>query len=279
MSDSSRTPGEVVFKKYLNYQNIPFEFQKTTYRQKQTTRLHDQMGRRESSRPRREGLPAREEISRPASDKFEPYPADPEEDCCRDERSSRNSRSIAAVWCFITQGGFTFVLDSADIMLGAMYGDAGFTFPFKQPLRAWGMPVNSRRAFLGRKARQFNRIGSQGTENTTISAIITVMSIQPFRMELMDMMLDNPSIDIEAEEMRQTIPNFDPDLEVPRVIVWYNGVARIPFPTNLFRGDFDSHYGIVSSGKYGMFEQGVTYEGSAVPDRLKLSKPRKSRLV
>jgi hypothetical protein len=112
-------------------------------------------------------------------------------------------------------------------------------------------------------------------ENTTISAIITLMSIQPFRMELMDMMLDNPGIDVEVE-MRQTIPNFDPHLEVPRVIVWHNGLARIPFPANLFRGDFDTHYGVVSA-ENGMVEQGVTYEGSAVPDRLKLSQPRKKR--
>ena len=51
-------------------------------------------------------------------------------------------------------------------------------------------------------------------------------------------------------------------------------VARIPFPTSLFRGDYDSHFGIVKN-ENGMVQQDVTFEGNAVPERLKLSKPPK----
>jgi hypothetical protein len=109
-------------------------------------------------------------------------------------------------------------------------------------------------------------------QNTTLSALITVTVIQPLLTDLADLIVENPGIDVEAE-MRQRIPDFDPYLEVPRVIVWHNAVARIPFPSNLFCGDYDSHYGIVRQ-ENGAVEQNVTHEGSAVPERLKLSKPR-----
>ena len=60
---------------------------------------------------------------------------------------------------------------------------------------------------------------------------------------------------------------------MPRVIVWHDAVARIPFPTDLFCGAYDTHFGIVRV-EDGEVEQDVTYEGNAVPDRLKLKKPR-----
>ena len=41
-----------------------------------------------------------------------------------------------------------------------------------------------------------------------------------------------------------------------------------------YSGDYDTHYGIVRA-EDGVIEQDVTYEGSAVPDRIKLSKRRK----
>ena len=117
-------------------------------------------------------------------------------------------------------------------MLRAMYGDAGFTFPFNTATGV-GDASQLKKAFLG-KGKMIQPNWKQA-ENTTISAIITVMSIQPFRMELMDMMLDNPGIDIEAE-MRQTIPNFDPDLEVPRVSSGTTGLRVFHFRQTCFAG-------------------------------------------
>jgi hypothetical protein len=83
-------------------------------------------------------------------------------------------------------------------------------------------------------------------------------------MQMADLIAEDRTRDWETE-LRGKIPGFDPNLEVPRVIVWHNAVARISFPANLFCGDYDTHYGIMA------VEQGVTYEGSALPDRLKLS--------
>ena len=58
---------------------------------------------------------------------------------------------------------------------------------------------------------------------------------------------------------------------MPRVIVWHNAVARIPFPATLFCGLYDSHFGVVrTEGENAWLD--VTYEGDAVPDRLRLLK-------
>jgi hypothetical protein len=66
---------------------------------------------------------------------------------------------------------------------------------------------------------------------------------------------------------------LDLEFEVPRVIVWHNAFARISFPSNLFRGEYDTHVGIVHTENE-VIEPAVTYEGNLVPNRLKLFKPR-----
>jgi hypothetical protein len=149
-------------------------------------------------------------------------------------------------------------------MLGSMYGDAGFTFPLNTETGV-GDANQLKQAFLGR-GKMIRPKWAQA-QNTTLSAIIAVDIIKPFLMQLADLMVKDRTRDFEAE-MQQTIPGFDPNLEIPRVIVWHNAVARIPFPSNLFCGDYDTHYGI------SMMQQDVTFEGSALPDRLRLSKPR-----
>jgi len=91
--------------------------------------------------------------------------------------------------------------------------------------------------------------------------------IRPFMIELADLMVEDHTRDWETE-LREKIPGFDPNLQIPRVIAWHNAFARMPFPSNLFCGDYDTHYGVSE------MRQGVTFEGTALPDRLKLSKPR-----
>ena len=67
----------------------------------------------------------------------------------------------------------------------------------------------------------------------------------------------------------------------PRILIflaWSCGTTVLHvshFRSTLFRGDYDAHYGIVRA-EDGVIEQDVTYEGSAVPDRIKLSKRRKA---
>jgi len=194
---------------------------------------------------------------------FDPYPPIREKiDQGRDKFKQFKEYCCGLV---LFNAGRPFIfLDGPDIMLGSMYGDAGFTFPVNTETGA-GDANQLKQAFLGRG--KMIRPKESKVQNTTLSAIITVDIIQPFLMQLTDLMVEDSTRDWETE-LRQTIPDFDPNLEVPRVIVWHNAVARIPFPANLFCGDYDTHFGVMA------FEQGVTYEGSALPDRLRLSKPR-----
>ena len=162
-------------------------------------------------------------------------------------------------------------LHEPDIMLGAMYGDSGFTFPVDTRTGV-GDASQLRQAFLGRG--KMIRPNWSEPQNTTISALITVVSIRPHYLQLLDLVRENPGRDIAEHEaeIRSRVPAYDPAFEVPRLIVWHNSVARIPFPKLLFCGEYDTHFGIVRV-EDGQVEQDVTYEGSAVPRRLKLFKP------
>jgi hypothetical protein len=69
-------------------------------------------------------------------------------------------------------------------------------------------------------------------------------------------------------ELHRTIPGYDPTLALPRVIVWHNAFARMPFPTDLFRGPLDSHLGVARCEK-GVFQQ-VTFRGDQLPASVRL---------
>jgi hypothetical protein len=161
-----------------------------------------------------------------------------------------------------------FALRETDIMLGAMYGDSGFTFPVNTSTGV-GDASQLKRAFLGRG--KMIRPNWTEPQNTTISALITLVRIQPHYLHLLELVREDPRRDNEAE-IRNRIPDYDPAFEMSRVIVWHNAVARVPFPTDLFCGAYDTHFGIVRVAD-GEVQQDVTYEGSAVPLRLKLLKP------
>jgi hypothetical protein len=264
MTEGLRTKGEILFEQYLGSQGLPFEFEKEhagksrrpdyTITWEGQTVLFDV---KDFDPPEKISMgfqqfdpytPVREKINQ-GRDKFKQF----KEFCCG--LVLHNSRQP-----FVS-------LHEPDIMLGAMYGDAGFTFPVDTSTGV-GDAKQLKRAFLGRgKMIRPNWLQAQ---NTTISAIITVVSIKPHFLQLLDLVRENPRRDNEAE-IRRRIPEFDPEFGVPHVIVWYNAVARIPFPTTLFRGAYDSHFGIVRV-ENGEVEQDVTYEGSAVPGRLRLLK-------
>jgi hypothetical protein len=261
MPESRRTPGEIAFEKYLTFHHIAFDFEK------------ERSGK--SKRPdytiEWEGRPIVfdvKDFDPPDSfpmgfGAFDPYPPIREKiDQGRDKFKQFKEYCCGLV--LFNAGRPLIFLDSADIMLGSMYGDSGFTFPVNTETGI-GDASKTKHAFLGRG--KMIRFKESKVQNTTLSAIITVDIIKPFLIELAELMVEDHTRDWEAE-MKQRIRDFDPNLEVPRVIVWHNAVARMPFPSNLFCGDYDTHFGVIGH------EQGVTHEGSALPDRLKLSKRR-----
>jgi hypothetical protein len=266
MTGSSRTKGEALFEEYLESQGLSFEFEKEhPNKSKRPDYTIEWESRpivfdvKDFDPPARISMgfqqvdpysPIREKINQ-GRDKFKQY----KEYCCG---------------LVLHNAGNPFVmLDHPDFLLGAMYGDSGLTFPVN-PSTGVGDISQLKQAFLG--GGKMIRPNWSEPQNTTISAVITVVRIQPHFLSLLDLVRENPHRDNEAE-IRARIPHFDPEFQVPRVIVWHNAVARIPFPTNLFRGAYDSHFGVVRV-ENGEVEQDVTYEGDAVPDRLRLLKAR-----
>jgi hypothetical protein len=262
MSESQKTPGEIVFELYLNSQSIPFEFEKP----------HAGKSKRPDYTIQWDGhtiIFDVKDFDPPKSfpmgfGQVDPYPPIREK-IGQGRKKFKEFKEYCCGLVLFNAGAPLIFLDSPDIMLGSMYGDSGFTFPFNTETGV-GDSSKLKPEFLGRG--KMIRPHWTKAENTTISAIIVVEIIKPFFLMMLDLVREDRSRDWE-KELSETIPGFDPNLEVPRVIVWHNGVARIRFPYDLFNGNCDTHYGIMS------IEQGVTFEGEALPDRLKLSKPRK----
>jgi hypothetical protein len=261
MPESPRTPGELVFEWYLDFQHVPFEFEKD----------YPSKSKRPDFTIEWEGRPIVfdvKDFDPPTTPlmgfgAFDPYPPIREK-IAQGRKKFKEYKEYCCGLVLFNAGRPLIFLDSPDIMLGSMYGDSGFTFPVNTETGV-GDASQIKQAFLGRG--KMIRPSWKQPENTTISAIITVDIIRPFMIELADLMVEDHTRDWETE-LREKIPGFDPNVQIPRVIAWHTAFARMPFPSNLFCGDYDTHYGVSE------MRQGVTFEGTALPDRLKLSKPR-----
>ncbi|MGA2235636.1 MAG: hypothetical protein ABSG23_09190 [Terriglobales bacterium] len=258
MPETTRTHGEIAFEKYLNFQQIPFEFEKGHLGKSKKPDYTIEWEDRPIVFDVKDFDPPDEPLK--GFGAFDPYPPIREKINQGREKFKQFKEYCCGLVLFNVGHPLVF-LDSPMTMLGSMYGDSGFTFPFNTETGI-GDASQTKQAFLGRG--KMIRPNWTKAQNTTLSAIITVDIIKPFLIQMADLIAEDRSRDWETE-LREKIPGFDPNLEVPRVIVWHNAVARISFPANLFCGDYDTHYGIMA------VEQGVTYEGSALPDRLKLS--------
>lgn len=133
--------------------------------------------------------------------------------------------------------------ENPHIVLGAMYGNAGFTLPI---YLGQGTPPRERPqltpAFLG--GGKMIRNGQHS--NTTISALITLrqvaVGIRRYRQMLKEFaMLGATETLVKAEER---FTNFDFNEKHLGVIVWENPVARIPLSRDLFTGPYDERWGI-----------------------------------
>jgi hypothetical protein len=154
----------------------------------------------------------------------------------------------------LKNNGNAFVhLETPDIMLGSMYGDAGFRVP------VWvgnGRMPSERpdleRAFLGGG----KMIRPTRHQNTTISAIITLrhVGVGSRRIDKVWQELKRASEVFGADDFlaayeevcalaTQRYPNFDPEEKRLCVIVWENAVARIPLSRELFTGPYDERWG------------------------------------
>lgn len=141
----------------------------------------------------------------------------------------------------LKNNGNAFVqLDSFEIMLGSMYGNAGFTFPVDTKLGRAAGPM--KRTFsLGHG----EMIRSQQNHNTTISALITLRHVGIGMRQYRMMVKKYPDLSMEETlaAAAEAFPNFDLGEKHLGVIVWENAVARIPLSRELFTGPYDERWG------------------------------------
>lgn len=263
MNNGPRTTGEVLFEKFLAAHNLSYQFEpKVPSKSKRPDYALQWNGEHIFFDVKDFDPPTDFRMGFGA---FDPYPRIRE----KIEQGRQKFREFKEYCCGLVLcnlGHPLVMLSDEHIMLGSMYGDSGFTFPVNITTGA-GDANRMKRAFLSRG--KMVRLGRATPQNTTISALITLREIRPHYLRLLDMVHEYPALNVEElqEEAVRRIPNYDPDQSVASVIVWHNAVARIPFPSDLFRGPYDTHFGIVAEGDE-VFQR-VIYRGSLLPDRVK----------
>jgi hypothetical protein len=150
--------------------------------------------------------------------------------------------------------------DSPHVMLGAMYGDAGFTFPINVETGETG-PLAP--AFLRRG--KMIRPGVGTPQNTTISALITLRNYVVGMKRAGKIARKHPHLSIEdvIALAEKQYPRFDIDEKRVCVIVWESAVASKPLPRDLFNGPYDERWGVESGS------QGLTFRGEKMAELLK----------
>jgi hypothetical protein len=132
--------------------------------------------------------------------------------------------------------------ESPHIVLGAMYGNAGFKIPI---YLGKGAPPKERPeptpAFLG--GGKMIRKGQHS--NTTISALITLRQVAVGMRQYRKMLKKFPNLTIDETlaAAAEQFTNFDLGEKQLGVIVWENAVARIPLTRELFTGPYDLRWG------------------------------------
>lgn len=264
MTEAVHTQGEIRFERYLRSLFLPFEFEKA----------HAGKSKRPDYTIEWDGKTVVldvKDFDPPKSlphgfGTFDPYPRIREKiQQGRDKFTQYKKFCCGLVLCNL---GDPFVrLDKAEIVLGAMYGDCGFTVPLDAGAGV-GDAAKVGWTFLNR-GKMIRPHWSQ-PQNTTISALITLSVIQPHRQLLLEASRADRSRSVEEcnAELEGTIQDFDPTRQVPRVIVWHNAVARIPFPDDLFCEPYDTHFGI-RHDEEGLVQR-VTYRGMALPDSVEI---------
>lgn len=214
MTEAPRTPGELVFEKYLNSQHIPFEFEKDHPGKSKKPDYTIEWEDRPIVFDVKDFDPPDEPLK--GFGQFDPYPPIREK-IDQGRKKFKEYKEYCCGLVLFDAGRPLVFLDTPMTILGSMYGDSGFTFPFNTETGV-GDASQTKQAFLGRG--KMIRPNWTKAQNTTLSAIITVSIIKPFMMQMADLIAEDRTRDWETE-LREKIPGFDPNLEAPRVIVWH----------------------------------------------------------
>ncbi|MGC0772508.1 MAG: hypothetical protein WB543_06190 [Candidatus Acidiferrum sp.] len=243
------TAGEILFEDYLRQMQYPYEFEKEfpgKSKRPDYTVTRDGHTFLFDVKDFIENMPL-------GASCYDPYPRIREKiDEGREKFKQFKEFPCAVV---LQNNGNIFVhLDRPHVVLGAMYGDAGFKVP------VWvgnGAPPTEQppvtQAFLGRG----KMVRGSVQQNTTISALITLRKVGVGWLRYKKMVKEFPklSIDETIQAASERYDNFDLNEEHLGVIVWENAVARIPLSRTLFTGDYDLRWGVEGQ------DQTVTFEG------------------
>jgi len=265
-STGARTTGEIRFEQYLESQGLQFAFEKEYPSKSQRPDYSIEWHPTQIILDVKDFDPPHNILPDGA---FDPYPKIRQKiDEGRDKFKQFKEFPCALVLCNL---GHPLVdLECADIMLGAMYGNSGFTFPVNT-VTGIGDDTKMKRAFLG--GGKMIRPHWKAPHNTTISALITLTQISLHYHRMVDILGENAEELAPLEFWRNSenaaqvaAKEFDPESVIQRVVVWHNALARIPFPENLFCGPYDVHFGVRRDNDGAV--QRVTYRGSMLPERV-----------
>jgi hypothetical protein len=121
------------------------------------------------------------------------------------------------------------------IVQSAMYGDFGLTIPLDTNTGI--LSDAGTQTFLS--GGKMFRIESSQTQNTTISALISLRLIPTG--QILARTIDK--MRVAGEPIPTDLLDFNVDEKQPAVIVWENIYATHPFPRDLFSGGYDERFG------------------------------------
>ncbi len=159
--------------------------------------------------------------------------------------------------CLVLHNKCAFVMTERPyVMLGAMYGDAGFKLPFDRKLgKTAGDPEA---AFLGRG--KMIRPHWKEPENRRISAILTLRHY-PVGKRRYSRWWEGIQAQIRAGTIDPDVvpePDFDFGELGLGVVVWDNAYAESLLPLDVFRGPYDERWTVVDN------DQRLTFRGAGI---------------
>jgi hypothetical protein len=159
--------------------------------------------------------------------------------------------------CLVLYNKGAFVMTERPyIILGAMYGDAGFKIPFDRNLgKTAGDPEA---AFLGRA--KMIRPHWREPENRRISAILT-LRYHPVGTRRLSQWWEGIRAQIRAGTIEpDAVP--EPDFDLGELglglVVWDNAYAETPLPLDIFRGPYDERWSVVDD------DQRLSFRGAGI---------------
>jgi len=231
---NQKTPGELAFEEYLNGQAIPFEHEPPL---SFTNKLIDYV----IEHPTHGTIyfEVKDLNSPPPSGSFSAFdPYLPIRNHI--EEGQRKFKDFAEELCalvlFAPPGSFVNLMEP-HVMLGAMYGNLGFTIPF-DPISGTADSSQIESKFLVGEGKMVRPTRHQ---NTRIAALISLVSYSTFAKEAV--------LYVRTDDGRSPRERWDDALsgragisQDPTlcVTVWENGTAKRRLPQDLFRGTMDA---------------------------------------